>query len=331
MSTRKSLVTFAMRTCAVVLASASVLVSFGCAGRFIPDAGGSAESHAVKGGVHGGQQPIAGAQVYLYATHTIGAGTTTSSLLPSPATTDSNGTFSLDPSSYACASPADQVFFVSARGDSGSGSINNAITLIDPFGNCGDLTPSTFVIINEATTVAAAYALAPLFGNANQNVYSNSSSFNTQELIINNVSLTDPTVVAQLFTAATSLVNPLTGAATAASGSHVQQTINALANAAAACVNSSDANAYACRQLFLYTSTTQAQTPTDIFLAILDVAETPDSVSGSLASLSPPNSPFQPTLSTDPQIWSIPAFYNDISLNWTPYARPAHGSNAEIQ
>ena len=329
MSIHKPSLTFVTRSCAVLLAIACILLSSGCATRTIPGAGSRAL--AINGGVHGGQQPIVGSHVYLFATHTDNTGTTASSLLPSPATTDANGAFTLDPASYSCTSPNDQVLFVAAGGDPGAGTINNAITLIDLFGSCGNLSASSFVVINEVTTVAAAFALAPVYGNSYQGSYF-PSGFDPQELFINNSSLTDPAQVAQLFSNATTLVDPATGVATLSSGSLVQQTINALGDAAAACVNSANANTLSCQDLFYTTWETGMVPPTDTFLAFASLAQKPDQVWGSLVSLAAPTAPFQPTLSADPQTWAIPAFYtNTLSLNWSPMAHPTHGLHAQIR
>jgi protocatechuate 3,4-dioxygenase beta subunit len=52
---------------------------------------------ALHGRVHGGQNPISGARVYLYAVDATGYGNASDSLLKSPGyvTTDSTGTFSI--------------------------------------------------------------------------------------------------------------------------------------------------------------------------------------------------------------------------------------------
>ena len=330
MYTRNLPLTTLMRLGAILLAAACLLVSTGCASRTIPGSG--AQSLAIEGGVHGGQQPISGALVYLFASHTDNSGTVSIALLPNPATTDANGAFTLDPSSYTCASPNDQVFFIAAGGDPGAGTVNHAITLVDLFGSCGDLNASSFVAINEVTTVAAAFALAPVYGNSYLNSNSFSSGFNPQEIAFNNPILTQPTQIAQLFTNATSLVNPATGAATTNFGPQVQTTINALGNTTAACVNSTSPSSSACQNLFSTIWGPELKPPSDTFQALLYLAETPNSIPGSLVSLAPPSAPFQPTLSADPPTWAMPAFYaNTNGLNWSPMTHPMPGPQGAIQ
>jgi PKD repeat protein len=121
---------------------------------------------ALTGLVYGGQQPVAGAHVYLFAANTTGYGQASVSLLNAANTsysdalgayviTGSNGGFSLT-GEYSCTN-GQQVYLYVLGGNSGSG-VNSASGLMAAIGNC----PSsmTTVTVNEVTTVAAAYALA---------------------------------------------------------------------------------------------------------------------------------------------------------------------------
>src|ERR1700690_2423006 len=96
--------------------------------------------------VHGGQQPIVGAHVYLYAAHTTHYGDTAISLLQSAGgtsvegngdyyyATQSGGTFSIT-GDFTCPSPGSQVYLYAVGGDPGLGQgANSAIGLMAALG-----------------------------------------------------------------------------------------------------------------------------------------------------------------------------------------------------
>lgn len=133
---------------------------------------GQRSSAGISGLVHGGQQPVTGAYVQLYA---VGSGfgngatpliPTSSSGTPDGSTqsiirTDSNGNFVIT-NDFTCPSSATQVYITAVGGNPGlpGNSTNNTnIALMAALGNCGSLSGSTTIIINEATTVAAVWAL----------------------------------------------------------------------------------------------------------------------------------------------------------------------------
>ncbi len=114
---------------------------------------------SIKGIVHGGQQPVAGATVSLYEAGTGGYGTGARLLAQATTSTDGLGTFSFAAGSYTCtASPGDQTFLVAAGGNPGGGA-NPNLMLMAALGSCSGIADE-FVVINEVTTVASAYSLA---------------------------------------------------------------------------------------------------------------------------------------------------------------------------
>ncbi|MDE1161902.1 MAG: hypothetical protein PW792_08140 [Acidobacteriaceae bacterium] len=158
--------------------------------------GQSYQGAAMKGRVNGGQNPVSGAKVYLYAAgnsaaaHNYGTGATslltsavltnnTSTTDASSATgiggqdanglyyvaTDAHGAFNIS-SDYACPAAMDgypaEVYLLAIGGDSGSGA-NSSIALMAALGPCTSASALAaavpFVQLNEVTTVAAVWAL----------------------------------------------------------------------------------------------------------------------------------------------------------------------------
>jgi hypothetical protein len=150
---------------AILLGASGMMVLAGCgAGGGMNLSGGTpsdSQGASIQGKVYGGQQPIAGAQVYLYANGTSGYGKPAVSLLNSPVTTSTTGGFSIS-GDYTCpAAPGDQVFLLAVGGNPGNstGTNSNAV-LMAALGSCSSLSSSSFIVINEVTTVASSYALA---------------------------------------------------------------------------------------------------------------------------------------------------------------------------
>jgi len=92
------------------------LFTFGC--------GAGAPSNApiaaplLQGHIHGGQQPVSGASIQLYAAGTSGYGTGATSLLSAPITTDANGNFTIT-SASPCPTSISQLYIVATGGNPG--------------------------------------------------------------------------------------------------------------------------------------------------------------------------------------------------------------------
>lgn len=71
------------------------------------------------------------------------------------------GAFSIT-ENYTCPSANSLIYLTIAGGNAGGGS-NTAIELMTPLGICSNLGSGTFIMVNEVTTVAAAYALGNYF------------------------------------------------------------------------------------------------------------------------------------------------------------------------
>ena len=121
---------------------------------------GSSTAKSVLGGkVYGGQQPITGAAVTLWAAGTTGTyGTKPTSVATT--TTDSNGNFSFNNAGVSPCTTGQYLYITATGGNPGvSGTNQYAAAMAALPTPCGPGTAGTFVVVNEATTVASVKAL----------------------------------------------------------------------------------------------------------------------------------------------------------------------------
>ena len=105
------------------LSALSLLVALsltGCQG--VPPASSPNDSKptGIYGKVYGGQQPVTGASIQLYAAGNSGDGSAATSLLASPPMTDSTGSFSIT-GQYSCPASNPEVYLVATQGNPGLG------------------------------------------------------------------------------------------------------------------------------------------------------------------------------------------------------------------
>jgi len=290
----------------VLLSTPVLAVLTGCTALVSPTASPVPTPGAsLQGVVHGGSQPVVGAQIELFAAGSGGNGQGATSLLQTPVFTTAAGAFSIT-GDYKCPDASSEVYLMALGGNPGlaSGTNNSAITLVVPLGQCGNLTASQFYVINEVTTVATAYALAGFLGSSEA---IGSSSTNT-------------TGLQNAFATVNNLVDVHSGTALAITpGGHgvsPQAEINSLADALSACVNTSNDESPTCTVLFNNTTDAQGHYPTDIFAAVINLAHDPTETSDPLTSLATASSPFQPTLTAEPTDWSLGIVYLGGGLQW---------------
>ncbi len=263
---------------------------------------------SIVGNIHGGQQPIAGAHVYLLAAGTSGYGSPSTSLLTSGTDgSDSIGGYVLSQSDgsfgiggdYSC-TPNTQVYLYALGGDPGAGP-NPAAGLMAVLGNCpgsGNFATATpFVWINEVSTVAAAYAFSAFAVDA---THIGSSGTTLAQ-----------TGIANAFANTTNLANLATGAALATSpatnGTVPQAEINTLANILAECINSTGAASIPCSALFsnALSAGSSGTTPTDTASAAINIAHNPAANVAALFGIPTPSAAFAPSLSTQPNDFTV--------------------------
>jgi hypothetical protein len=258
----------------------------------------TATVQGIQGTVHGGQQPVAGASIQLYAPGTTGYGST--GTIIASTSTDGNGNFTL-PRPYTCPANGLPMILVAVGGNSGAG-VNGAISEVAMVGPCSGLTASTNIFVSEVTTVAAAYALAPFASLAPNNTNVGTTSTNFQGLI-------------NAAGAAGNLASTTTGqapAATSISGMVLPTAeMNTLADVLASCVNSGVAGVASttCSSLFSAATPPGGTAPVDTFAAAVDIALNPGNNVAALYALATPSAPFQPTLTSAPGDFALPIQY----------------------
>ncbi|MDE1161055.1 MAG: hypothetical protein PW792_03805 [Acidobacteriaceae bacterium] len=250
----------------------------------------------LQGNVHGGQQPVSGATIQLYQVGTTGYSSAAKPLLTTTVTSDSNGNFNLT-GDYSCETGG-YVYLTASGGDPGSGA-NNALALMTALGPCASLTSTTYVSINELTTVAAAYALAQ-FGRQStfgttliQKAGAAASGSTAATAPADNFSTSAANIqgLVNAMSTASVLVNPNTGAAPGnnSNGTATVEywTLNLLADMLASCVNSngSTASGSNCSTLFSDVTPSGSTAPADTIQAALYMALNPNLGSTAISSL----------------------------------------------
>lgn len=267
----------------------------GCGGAVI------ANSNPVPGGYGGpafggkalvGRSPLVGASVQVYAAGTSGNGSTAVALLKDALLTSSTGAFSVA-SGYDCPSADSQIYLVARGGTPGSATAgdNDSIALLTVLGDCGDAASASPVVINEATTAAAVYALAQFL----------SPGGNLGASSTNAAGLKNAVATAQALASITSGSSPATSFA--ANGSSPAPKIDSLANLLNTCT-SSTAGGNGCTALFSATATSNAE-PKNTLDAALNLVRNPAQNVATLYALASANSTFGPALAAQPSDWTL--------------------------
>ncbi len=246
------------------------------------------------GSVHGGLQPVSGATLQLYAVGTTGDGSAATPLLSTTTTSGADGSFDIT-GKYSCPVGAPLVYIVATGGNPGlaPGTSNSALGMMSALGHCDSLTASTFIVINEVTTVAAVAALSP-FMTSPSNVGSTAD---------------DASALANAFALASAFVNTSTGTSpglNVPAGTVVPEAkINTLANIVTSCVNSAGGTANdgsACGTLFTLTTVSVQTPPTNILTALNNVASNPALNTAALFNLAPSAAPYSGATANDGSI-----------------------------
>jgi len=270
--------------CAFLLSSFPFLVT-GCAISGLNAGPPVYPGVTMNGKMQGGQQPVSGATIQLYAVGTTDGGGA-KPLLKTTVTSDANGGFTIT-GDFDCPDSDPLVYLVGTGGDPGVGSNNSAIGLMAALGHCSSLSASTFIWMDEVTTVAAAAALA---------------TYMTPPA---NVGAANANLLAVAFQLASEYADTSHGSSPGVGYSDTATpyqagipvaTINTLANILASCVNSASSTSLMCSQLASLTGGS-----TDTLTAIVKVMQNPGAYdTAGLFALATATGPFQPQLSSAP-------------------------------
>ena len=284
-----------MKQWRAILSLGAVSALVGCGvGPAAVGVSGSAGSVGLAGTVHGGQTPVTGSTIQLYALGTTGYG---SAMTPVGAAvmTDATGSFALG--TYTCPSTTSPMLLMATSGNAGSGT-NAALAEVAMLGPCGALTSATFISISEVTTAATAYALAQFaavsgtstgFGSTAGNVLGMTNAYGPYTNLVNNA-----TGNARVPVAVTGLVLP-------------QAEMNTLGNILAGCVNSNGSTVAttACAMLFAAATPAGGTAPVNTLQAAVDVALNPANNVTTLYNISTAVAPFQPALTAAPNDYVV--------------------------
>jgi streptogramin lyase len=285
-----------LQTAAWILTGASALLS-GCGGSAVLPAG-PVIATAVTGTILAGQHAVSGASVTLYAAGAGGNGSTAQNLLSTTITTNASGVFQI-PASYTCPTDTTQVYVVARGGNPGlaAGTSNSALVLMSALGDCKGLSSLTSVVVNEATTVAAAWALTP-FAGTSANIGATSTNLtglrNAFHIATNLASVVSGTVPGSLPVGASTEVAK----------------IDALANALAGCTYSNGGTN--CQPLFL-AATSSGITPANTFDAALSIVRNPANLVSNIYTASLAQTPYKPALSASPKDWTLSLTYGNCA------------------
>ncbi|HEX5283741.1 MAG TPA: hypothetical protein VFW30_06445 [Bryocella sp.] len=335
-----------------VFVTASLLA--GCSTSFAPSAiepGSDSQTRigAINGAVHGGNFPVTGSEIYLFATGTGGYKTASTSLITKGApgvscnsknknwngttysalagacyvTTDANGNFALG-GDYTCTA-GQQVYMVALGGNPGlpSGTNNTYIVQMVGMGECpaaGNMAAKVpYLDMDEMTTVAFAYAMAP-FAKDEFDIATDGTTAGATAI---RIAMANSTNIVDIGRGTIPGVT-LTGGS---SGTTPQNKLTALADILATCVNTSGllnsgnskkAVYQPCYSLLSNTvqgfngaSGTSLASTGDSAQAMFSLAQNPALNVGSLFNLFP-TTPVWTTSQIPPADWSLSIAYKNV-------------------
>jgi len=307
-----------MRKVAASLGLSLAFVLSGCSTGIVPNSQSAPVVPAVKGlqgVVHGGQQAVTGATITLWAVGTTGDGSAATLLTT---TTPVGSSFTLG--TYTCPVGDPDVYITASGGNPGLGSNNSAILMMAALTDCNTLkanAATTFVWIDEVTTVGAVAALYPYMTSTSNLSYGAG----------------DAALFATAFSNVSEYTNTTTGTSpgpTLPGGYYASSTeINTLGNILASCINSTGGVAgdgSACGNLFNLTKVAGVPA-TNTLGAMLNIINNPTQKVPQLFALAAAVAPFQPVDSLAPTSWALPI----LPMAATPTFSVAGGTYSSAQ
>jgi hypothetical protein len=257
-----------------------------------PDAGSGVGT--LHGKIFGGQQPVSGASIQLYAVgisddYGVGATPLITGALP---VSDDSGNFSISGTYTVPTAPSHFYIVASGGSPSAGGPVNPNLLLMSALGGCAPtigLSPSLYINVNELTTMASVLALQPFMA-APDPSNANAPMIGAPSFAVNDLN--------NAFETVNNLVDTASGKAVLASANWATTTdntlrLNTLGNILAACVNSDPSVSSSCTNLFTNSVVAGALfTPVDTVQAAFSIAQNPANNVTALFNLVAPQAPF---------------------------------------
>lgn len=290
---------------------------------------------ALHGAVQVGTLAVSDASVQLFASGSTGYGSASTPLSINPGGADptivstaADGTFSI-PAGFICPAQTAELYLIAQGGTPAGGKPNAQLGLMTAVGPCSNLSSTAPLMVNEVTTVASMWALAPFFGQTYASIGSSSTNYTTG--------------FANAFAAVNNLVDITTGLApsTTPSGNGIvpQAEINTLADAIDSCAATAGGAAgdgSACGTFLTAANITPAcggvlcPPPTGILQAVQEVAQYPGNIYATPTPGTPlyniaaamTTQPFLPVLTEAPNDWSIAISFSGGGLGGSGAASP---------
>jgi hypothetical protein len=263
-----------------------------------------------QGKVVGGQQPVAGTYLQLYAVGTSGYASAATPLLPAnnavgAVYTNASGAFTLP--AVTCPASNSLVYLVGTGGEPNPGVPNTNLALMEAIGTCSNFGGNTSLTVNELTTVASVWALSPFM----------TGITNIGAPPISSATPTIPSLgITNAFATVNKLINVSTGALAAAPANTTLPTtqINTLADILENCVNSAGISYSGCSNLFNDAGNGSA---TDTTTAAMMIAQNPSKNVAALNMLRPTSPAFSPyySVNSPPTDWSLVVSYSGGGLS----------------
>lgn len=263
---------------------------------YVTSTSGKPGARVLGGTLQGGGGPVAFSLITIYAAGISGYG---QGSVVGLGFTDANGKIF---AAYI-GKAAQQLYLVATGGFVGSSrTYDTALAMSAPLGSVAAAPAS--VTVNEATTVAAAYALSAFLDNSGQGF--GTSPGNVTGLT-NAVAVFANLASTATGTAATSLVS-------GASGTPPAATVNTLANILASCIATGSNSSSQCTSLFNAATPAGGAAPATTLAAALNIARNPGNSAGTLFALAG-SGPFQPALTAAPNDWTMAISYSGGNID----------------
>jgi hypothetical protein len=252
---------------------------------------------SLSGVVHGGQNPVADATIQLYTVGSTGNASAATPMLTTAVYSGAGGGFSIT-QDYTCGKssggdsiPAgsNQVYIVASDGNPGISTNNPKMVMMAALGDCSNLATTKFIEINEITTAAAAWALAPFMTSSTHVGASSTNALGIQNAFLDAALLADTE---------TGLPATLPSNLTIETDK-----LTAFADAIASCVNSDGTTG--CKNLFAAATSSGVPAPTDTLTAALNIVKNPGTNVAAVFNAIGGFPPFATSYTQAPNDWTM--------------------------